>query len=122
MYSFVFTNDSDPNSLPLPESKYACFLCQLEKFGLLDHFKKYPDHASNLSPELCTLYLTLIAIHDAEHAAEAPVDFQTSTKHLSRLHPKSLFYFQLARTWVENLHLMNAELNVKRLKRGVGQV
>ena len=108
-------------------SEYPCFLCQVELFGLQEHYKKYPDHAFKLSPELCHLYLLLLDFHALEHDPQVehspPTNNTKVTKRqLSRVHPKSLFYFRLAREWTENLHLIFARLKIMQLRRGVGNV
>ena len=126
MYHFVFT--SEINSVPPHQSpqKYPCFLCQVERFELFQHLEKYPEHAKGLSPEISQLYLNLMLIHDKEHQSNinrAEVRRKsTSRKQLSRLHPKSLFFFKLTRQWVENLLLIDAHLRITFLRRGISQI
>ena len=110
MHSFVFKSEAkflDPQHTP---TQYPCFFCQVESFGLFQHLEKYSDHACQLSPQLCLIYLTLLRIHDTELSTNAAIPKLSSRKQLSRVHPKSLFYFRLARKWVENLQITEAYL------------
>ena len=108
MHSFISKSEAkffDPQHTP---NQYPCFFCQVESFGLFQHLEKYSDHACQLSPHLSLIYLTLLQIHGTEHSTNAAIPKLSSRKQLSRVHPKSLFYFRLARKWVENLQLIEA--------------
>ena len=110
MHSFVSKSEAkflDPQHTP---TQYPCFFCQVESFGLFQHLEKYSDHACQFSPQLSLFYLTLLQIHDTEHSTNAAVPKLSSRKQLSRVRPKSLFYFRLARKWVENLQITEAYL------------
>lgn len=111
-FSFVFAEEYST------ASAYLCFFCQVEHFGLSAHFEKYTEHASNLSDDINRLYLILLALHCAEHNSQTVTSPQNK-KSLQRVHPKSLFYFRLAREWIENLVLIDAKLKVKALRQGV---
>jgi len=114
LFNFVFVDEAHSDS---PTVKYPCFFCQIECFGLSAHFEKYPEHANNLSDDLNKLYLCLIALHCAEHDSQAVSQKQTKTS-LNRIHPKSLFYFRLAREWIENLVVIDAKLKLRKLREG----
>ena len=116
MHSFNFKSEAkflDPQQIL---TQYPCFVCQVESFGLFQQLQKYSAHAYQLSPQLSLLYLTLLQMHDTEHTTNAVIQKLSKRKQLSRVHPKSLFYFRLARKWVENLHLIEAYLKNLYLK------
>ena len=108
MHSFIFESEAkflDPQNTP---TQYPCFFCQVDLFGLFQHLEKYSDLASQFSPHLSLLYIKLMQIHDTEHSTTADIPKLSSRKQLSRVHPKSLFYFRLARKLIENLQLREA--------------
>ena len=116
MHSFIFKSEViflDPQHTP---TKYPCVFCQVESFGFFQHLEKHSAHACHLSPQLSLIHLTLLQIHDTEHSTNAAIQKLSSKKQLSRLHPKSLFYFPLATKWVENLQLREAYLTNLYLK------
>ena len=122
MHSFIFKSEAkllDPQHTP---TQYPCFFCQVESFGLFQHLEKYSAHACQLSPQLSLIYLTLLQIHDTAHSTNIVVEKLSSRKQLSRVHPKSLFYFRLARKWVENLHLIEVYLTNLYLKSEKTQI
>ena len=108
MHTFVFKSEAKFLDPQHTTTQYPCFFCQVESFGLFQHLEKYSDHACQLSPQLSLIYLTLLQIHDTEHSTNAAIPKLSSRKQLSRVHFKSLFYFRLARKWVENLHFTEA--------------
>ena len=110
MHSFIFkSKDKFLNPQHTP-TQYSCFFCQVELFGLFHHLEQYSAHACQLSPQLSLIYLTLQQIPDTEHSTNAAIRKLSSRRQLSRVHPKSLFYFRLARKWVEKFQLTEAYL------------
>ena len=118
-YSFLFVDEADPQN---PNSYYPCFFCQVERFKLSDHLVKFPEHADNLTDDLNQLYLALLALHCTEHDTQTLPQPAKMIVSLSRLHPRTLFYFRLAREWIENLVVIDAKLKLKALPQGVAQL
>ena len=114
MHSIILKSEAkflDPQHIP---TQYPCFFCKVESFGLFQHLEKSSGHACQLS--INCFYLTLLQIHETENSTNAVIQKLSSRKQLSRVHPKSLFYFRLARKWIENLHLIEAHSKILYLK------